>query len=249
MKKRDKRNRKKKRIGALVKMVLLMVAIGGMCFFSTTDFFNVTGYEVEGNSYYSKEEILIMGDCETGGNIFWDTKCKRIKDRLSKDAYMEEVKVRRILPSKVKIYVEERKQCAAVVYGDNYVVIDQNNIVLRKTNVAPQIPLIQGVTISKLELGQGLEIEEKVRFRQIMELVSILDENDMYFKAIVNSETEVKAFVLDNLACEGAPEDLMHSIEGGELQKVIRGLFDREIERGTVKVSGGNYISFSPEIN
>ena len=44
-------------------------------------------------------------------------------------------------------------------------------------------------------------------------------------------------------------ENLLEAIDSGKLQVVIQELYDREIERGTIQVSGGNYISFTPKID
>lgn len=247
MKKKDRKKRKSK-ISPLAKIAIVLVIAGVCAGLSMTPFFNVKGYEVDGNSYYTYDEILVMGDCKTGGNMFWDVSTGDIKKRLSKDAYMAKVKVKRILPDTIKIELTERKQKAAVVYGDNYVVIDDENIVLRKTDVSPKVPLIQGLTIKKLDLGEPIEIDEKVKFRQINELLQVMEDNDMYFVKVVMDKNQIKAYVLNNLACVGTAEDLMQSMKNGELQKVIRSLFDSKIERGTVKVSGEDYISFSPEI-
>lgn len=127
-------------------------------------------------------------------------------------------------------------------------VVDINGIVLRKTQVEPQITLIQGLTISKLEIGLPIEVEQKVLLRQITEMLATMDSSDMYFKRIEISEAGVKAYVLDYLLCTGTPQDIMESMKTGNLQKVVKGLFDINIERGTINVSGDDYISFSPVI-
>ena len=68
----------------------------------------------------------------------------------------------------------------------------------------------------------------------------------MYFKSIEISEAGVKAYVLDYLVCVGTPQNITQAMETGNLQKAISKLFSENIERGTVKVSGDEYISFSP---
>ncbi len=250
MKKRGKRERRKRKskVSLLVKLLIITAVLTGLYFLASSSLFNVTSFEITGNSYYDNDEILMMGGCKTGSNIFWGSGIGEIKDRLEKDAYMEKVKVKRILPDKIKIELTERKQTAAVMYDDNYAIIDGNSMVLRKSSVAPQLPLIQGMTISKLEVGQTIEVEEKVRLRQVMEIIETMEGYDMYFKKIAVSKAGVKAYVLDNLVCQGKPEDIIESMEKGDLQKSVRYLIDNEVERGTVKVSGDDYISFSPEI-
>ena len=112
----------------------------------------MAAYEVEGNSYYSDDEILVLGNCQTGENIFWGTPLSDIEERLSRDAYMQEVTVKRSLPDTVKISINERRQAAAIVYGEKFVVIDGNGTVLRKTGVEPKITVIRGLTISKMNV-------------------------------------------------------------------------------------------------
>lgn len=199
MKKRDRKDKRKRknRVSLPVKLLIFAAFTAGLYFFAASSFFDVTSFEVSGNSYYNKDEILIMGNCKTGENIFWGSGCKNIRTRLEKDAYMEEVKVKRILPDKIRIELKERKQVAAVVYGDSYVIIDRGGTVLRKSTVPPKLPLIHGLTISKLEVGQPIEIEQKLNFRQTMEMVDTMEKNDMFFKKIVVSDAEVKAYVLD----------------------------------------------------
>ena len=73
-------------------------------------------------------------------------------------------------------------------------------------------------------------------------------ENDMYFEKIKISEAVVNAYVLDKLICQGTPQDLVNEIKKGNIQKAIKKLFEEGIERGTLKVSGDGYISFTPNI-
>ena len=110
---------------------------------------------------------------------------------------------------------------------------------LRNTDVAPKLTLIKGITLTKIEEGQTVEVEEKVRFRQIMDMLSSMEDNDMYFTRVEVSEAGVRAYVLDNLMCQGTPQNLTEA--------AVTELFDRDIERGTLNISGGEYISFSPE--
>lgn len=251
MKRREKKDRKRKKpkVSLLLKLLIAIAVLAGIYFFASSSYFNVTSFEVTGNSYYTEDEILVMGNCQTGGNIFWGSHVGEIKDRLEKDAYMEKVKVKRVLPDTIKIELTERKQTAAVMYDDNYAIIDSDLLVLRKSSVEPQLPLIKGLTISGLEVGQPIEVEENVRLRQVMEIIEVMEDHDMYFKMIEISEANVKGYVFDNLVCQGSPGDLIDAMEKDELQKVIKKLMDEGIERGTLMISGNSYISFSPEID
>ena len=238
--------RKKRRIKFVVKLGVFLLIAGAVVFLLKSPFFNVKNFRVEGNSYYTDEEILVMGNCKTGGNIFIGIDTGDIRSRLEKDAYMSSVKVKRVLPDTVKIQLEERKQTAAIVYGEKYVVVDGDGVVLRKTGV---ITVLKGLTISKLSVGEKVETEEKVLLRQTLQMLSVMEKSNMYFKTIELSEGEIKAHILDNLICQGTPENIMKAMEKDSLQLVVQELFDRKIERGTIKISGDRTVSFTPKID
>lgn len=241
--------RKRRRIKFFVKLGVFLLLCGFAVFLLKAPLFDVKEFTVEGNSYYTDDEILVMGNCKTGGNIFIGTDTGDIKARLEKDAYMSSVKVRRVLPDKIKILLTERRQLAAIVYGEKYVVVDGSGTVLRKTGVMPEITILKGLTISKLSVGEKVEAEEKVLLRQTLQMLDVMDKNNMYFKSIELSKEEVKAYILDNLICQGTPENIMKAMENDNLQLVVQELFDRKIERGTIKVSGDKTISFTPKID
>ncbi len=247
----NKKNRKKRKqkMSLLQKIIIGILVVAAVLLIASTPPFDVKEYSVKGNVYYSPEEIVIMGNCKTGKNIFWGSDLKDIKTRLEKDSYIEDVSVKRSLPDKVVIEIKERRQVAAVKYGENYVVIDSDGLVLRNTKVQPEITIVRGVTISKIEVGQPIEIEEKVKFRQIMEMIGVMNSSDMYFTKIVATKAGVNAYVLDNLICQGSPQNIMEAMKAKNLQKVVNGLFELKIERGTIKISGGEFISFNPAID
>lgn len=241
--------RRKKHMNPFLKLGIGIAILAAVFLFLNSPLFTVEQFTVDGNSYYLEEEILTMGNCKTGGNIFWGTDCADIKARLEKDAYMSDVKVRRVLPHTVAIELVERKQIGAIVYGERYVVIDSAGTVLRKTEVDPKVTVMSGLTISKLEVGKIVEVEEKVRFRQAMELLQAAERGNMYFKKLSISKSGIDAYVLDNLVCAGTPEHITQAVKDGKLQIVVEELFDRKIERGTIKISGDNNVSFTPKID
>lgn len=247
--KSKKKERRKKRVSPLMKLIIFLFIVGGLAAFLASPMFDIAGYEIEGNNYYSDEEILVMGGCRTGENIFWGAELADIQQRLKKDAYMEEVTVTRSLPDTISIQITERRQTAAIVYGEKFVVIDSEGTVLRKTSVQPKITVIKGLTISRLNVGELLETEENVLFRQTLEMLASMEKGDMFFKKIELSNLQIRAFVYDSLICQGTPEHLMESMETGQLQAVIQELYNQDIERGTIQVSGDNYISFTPKID
>ena len=240
--------RKIRKIKGWMYLVGLVIILGALLFVFKAPFFNVANFEVKGNHYYSDDEVINMGNCSTGGNIFLDVDCQEIKERLIKDPYMPQVNVRRKIPNTIEINITERTQVAGIVYGKSYVVIDQEGVVLRKTSVDPKVTILRGMNISKLTLGEPIEIEEDVLFRQSMDIVRAMRENGMYFKSVIVREDGAKAYVLDSLVVSGLAENIVTALENKDIQLVVQELFNQKIERGTIKVTGDNYVSFTPKV-
>ena len=161
---------------------------------------------------------------------------------------MARVSVRRKLPSTVTITITERVQTAAIVYGESFVVIDEEGTVLRKTTIDPKDTVLRGLNISDMTLGEPIKVDEEILMRQCMDIITAMKENNMYFKSITISQAEVKAYVLDNLMVRGLPDNVIFALENNDIQLVVQELFNQGIERGTIKVTGDNYVSYTPEV-
>ena len=71
----------------------------------------------------------------------------------------------------------------------------------------------------------------------------------MYFVQIEMSAGTIRAHVLQNLTVEGDYTSIVNTLKSGELSLVVSELFNREIERGIITISGDNYISFTPKLD
>lgn len=241
-----KRKRRKKRY--FLKFLIFLGVCVLIYFGLSSSYFNIRHISVSGNHYYTDQEVINMADAKKGKNIFFKSGKQDMVKRLEKDPYFADVKVKRSLPSTLKIVVKERVQTAAVAYGDQYVVIDNEGNVLRKTGVMPKVTLLTGLTISKMEVGEPIEVEEKETLGVTLDMLHAMVKGDIYFKKIDISKVIIRAYIYDNLIVKGKPEHLMNAIKSGSLQKVVTDLFDDGISRGTINIGGNDYMSFSPEI-
>ena len=142
--------------------------------------------------------------------------------------------------------MEERRQTAAIVYGDEYIVIDEQGIVLRKSDVDPKVTLLTGLTVSKMKPGEKIEVEESAILQHFTDAAGhdrrrYLFQEDRCFKTII------RAYIYDTLLVKGTPRQMKDSIENGNLQKVVNNLFKNDTTRGTISLGNGKYMSFSPE--
>ncbi|MBQ6621744.1 MAG: FtsQ-type POTRA domain-containing protein [Mogibacterium sp.] len=221
-------------------IVLVLVTFSGA--------FRLEKIEVTGNSYYTDEEIINMSHAAVGKNLIYQTRTGDIKEFLLQDPYIRSASVKRKLPHTLQIRVRERRQVAAVVYDEEFLVIDDQGLLLRRTNTEPKLTILRGLKLSKIEVGSPIEAEDPDILEKSLALLRAMREGDLYFIKINMSERYIKAYIYDSLVCTGRAEDLTGVIENGRLQRVIEVLFERNIKRGTITISTDGYASFVPEV-
>ncbi len=245
--KREPKKRRKKHY--LRRFVILLAVIAAAGAFLSSGFFAVKTVEVEGNQYYDDDEIINLADARTGVNLFWGARSSDIKDRLMADPYFVDVTVHRKLPDTLVIEVEERDQIAAITYGDSYIVIDEEGVMLRKTSVDPKLTLLTGLTVSKLKVGEPVEAEEAATLASTLQMLNSMKDGDFFFKKIDVSQVVIRAYIYDTLVVKGTPKQMMKAIDSGNLQKVVNKLIKSDIRRGTINLGDHNYVPFSPDFS
>ncbi|MDD3170101.1 MAG: FtsQ-type POTRA domain-containing protein [Eubacteriales bacterium] len=238
---RKKKKRKKKRY--LLKFLILIAFAVGMYFFLTSSVFDIQKITVENNDYYTVEQVISLAGAKTGENLF-EASLSEMKEKLLADPYIKNVKLKRKLPAEVLIIVEERKEDAAVPYGNQYIIIDNEGMVLRKADSEPTLTLLVGMTIENMEPGTPLAVEENAVLTDTLKLLGKIKNYELFFKKIDLSSITIKAYIYDQLVCEGTPENITDNLDS--LQEVLYDLYTKGIERGMIKMGSDKYFSFSP---
>lgn len=238
---RKKKKRKKKHY--LLKFILFVAFATGMYFFLTSSLFDIQKITVENNNYYTAEQVISLAGAKTGENLF-EASLSQMKEKLLADSYIKNVKLKRRLPAEVVIIVDERKEDAAVPYGSSYIIIDKEGMVLRKTDAEPALTLLLGMTIENMEPGTPLKVEQNAALTDTLKLLAEVKKHELFFKKIDITNILVKAYIYDQLVCEGTPEDIMNNMDS--LQEVLYDLYTKGIERGVIKMGSDEYFSFSP---
>ncbi|HKK96081.1 MAG TPA: FtsQ-type POTRA domain-containing protein [Anaerovoracaceae bacterium] len=243
---RKKKKRRKKHY--LLRIVLSLVIISAIAVFLTSSFFNLGKVTVEGNSYFADNEIIIMADVEGGSNLFFGVDSGRTISRLTASPYIDNASVTRRLPNEIIIEIDERKQIAAATYGDKYILIDSEGMVLRISETKPKVTILKGLTLTKVNEGESLEAEEKIVLKNTLKMLNAMESGDLYFIKIEMSELFINAYIFNSLVCKGAPDNMLHSIESGDIQKTLATMFNDGITRGTLYITEGDGISYNPEV-
>ncbi len=221
----------------------------GVALFLLSPVFNIEKIEVQGNHYYSDSEVINIATAQKGVSLFWMKGRSQMKEKLLQNPYFTDVKFRCRLPSTLIIRVKERKQVAAIKYGDQYIVIDGTGRVLRKTDVNPDITILKGLTLSRITVGERVRAEESGTLQYMLDMIKETQKGDFYFREIDMSGVIVKAYITKTLLVKCSASQLRKAVADGNLQKVVNKLFKSKIYRGTISIGKENYMYFSPSVS
>ena len=245
LKKKKKTVKRRRKARPLLGFLVFCLLLFGGYKFLMSDFFTVRNIEVEGNHYLTKAQVIADSGLETGWNLF-TTKTVPAKAALLEDPYIKLVDIRKQPRDTIVIRIDEREDYAAVPYGEDYIIIDSEGFVLRVTDIEPILPLLEGMTVRDMTPGSALQTEEMYLLTDTLDLLSVVDDHDIYFKRINFSTVVVKAYIYDQLYCEGTPSNIKANMTNISL--LVQQLYNEDITKGVIKVGKNSYLSYSPQI-
>ena len=245
--------RKKRRFRARF-YIITTILIFGVFFglLSLSSIFTVDSIEVRGNKHYTAEEIINMGHAVPGRNLFYGLNKKETEEYLEQNPYIKSAKVSRKLPSTMVIKVTERKEKLAFRYDDDFLIMDDEGILLKKTITEPKITMVKGMIVSKIKLGETVGTEDQKLFSNTLKLIRAMNAADMYFVSVdmstYDTDFQVRAYIYDNLVVRGEYQSVISFLENGRLHKIVEKLFEDDVKRGTIILGNDGTASFEPGI-
>ncbi len=122
--------RARRRRGFSRPLIFVIVIVAAI--FVLSLFFRVEDIQVEGNTHYTDEEIIRAIDIEEGDNLFFFDRFAAISRVFSKLPYIEQVTLKRALPNRITITVEESTALAYLILGDEEWTMDHSCKILGK---------------------------------------------------------------------------------------------------------------------
>lgn len=121
--------------------------------------FDVKEIEVHGNRQVSKEKIIAASGIHTGVNIF-KVNLKDASASLGALPVFKQVGLKRSFPGRVVITVEERNPVALLPEEKGYIVIDNEQVYIRKSQtVLEDLPVLTGIETNSPGPGEVVEGE------------------------------------------------------------------------------------------
>ena len=169
---------KTKRILKWVGIICLFAA--AIVFLFTTPLFNVTEIEVIGNKNVSTEEIQSLSQIKLNENMFKFMK-PPIIENIKGNAYIEDVKVSRVLPNKMQITVQEREVKFMVKLLNNFAYINSQGYILDITEQTKEVPTLEGVSTPEEEIivGKRLNTEDLKSLEAVLRIINSCEENEI----------------------------------------------------------------------
>ena len=180
-KKQRKRNRLIKRIKKVVKLVILLgIIIGAIVFATCSPIFNITNIEVLNNNRVSSETIISLSGINTNENIFRFIATKAINN-IKQNAYIENVKIRRVLPNKVEIEVMEREPIFSIPVLGEFAYMSTQGYILEIAQNELSLPIIYGLKTTEEDITAGNRITEEdlVSLETILRIMSAMNDSGL----------------------------------------------------------------------
>ena len=239
-----KKRKKRRKKHYLLRFLVLIALIEGAYVFLTSPVFSIDQITIEGNTLMSDDDIIKLSGVKVGDNMFERTGHK-VKEALTENKYIADVKVSRELPNIYKIKITERQPVIAVSYNGKYIILDVEGYAVDEADSTMHATLVTGIKINKYELGEIPKFDDSANFKEAGELIKAVNDSGMFFKKVeLGSSMTVKGYVTDTMVCSGQSSDIISQLE--EIKAVLYDLDQKGIKRGVIRVGSDNYISFSP---
>lgn len=208
------RRKNKKRVRRLILLVIIMIStLITLCL--KLPYFNIKKIEITGDVNASKVEINKSANIDIGSNIF-SASFNGNKKQIMKIPYILGVQVKKVLPNKIIIQVEER---VAIFYGkinNTYYILDNKGIILEKRSNIKDMNLVNliGFNYEKCKVGDLIVSEDNRKISIVREITNIINDyrktnNDSKINMVdVNNVLDVKIFSGKMCIKFGTTEDL-----------------------------------------
>ena len=236
---------KKKRY--LLKFIIFVLVCAAIYFAAHIPYFDVNGIAVMGNQEITDEEVIKASGVKAGESIF-NAEPLWVAHKIKKNnLYVDTAKVRRKFPNKVTITITEKSAMAQLRMGQNYVVTDIDGTVIEVAKEEKKATLIDNVEVKSAQRKELVQVKEQDVLNKALDLITAADENDMYFKRVNIKDSNVEAYIFDDLVCKGKYKNLMSCLKSGTLKSVVYDLYQKDEEKGTITISKNNYCFFTPK--
>ena len=180
--------------------IILIILI--LFFLGTSRLFYITNVEIENNSRVTEDQINEILDLNYYSNIFLLNSVK-IKQKIKENnAYVDEVKISKILPNTLRIDIKEKIPKFMIQFADSFIYINSQGYMLEVSTDNINLPIIIGIKtdLSNIEIGKRLDIEDLQKLENVIKIMETATSNDVssYITKIDISDEKNYALTLES---------------------------------------------------
>ncbi len=219
--------------------LLAVVVVAGITL-SLTVFFKTANFEIEGDTRYSKEQLVSACGIKEGENIFLANKKWAEENIKNTFPYVQKVDVSFGLPDRIVIDVTEGEASYMVKHDKEYCTVSKEGRILDNSNKKVKgLPILKGAKLKSNTPGDYVEYSNKAVGQSLTEIVTSLNNNKLEDITEINvSKSANLTFTYDNriLVKLGLPENINYKIKTAKViitekldpnnQGVIEGTLD-----------------------
>jgi len=152
--------------------------------------FNVKAVYIRGNQTLSTADILRNTNLNLSRNIF-QIDCNQLRQIIMHNPKIAAAKVFYQFPDKIVIRIRERRPLCLLLFADNLLIIGEDAVVidLKDENEPIKLPVITGIDLNKIEIGEAIKDQH---FNAALAILRLADEN----LRIILSEIDIKNYVM-----------------------------------------------------
>lgn len=230
----------KKLIGRSVLLFIIFIIVFFILNFKT-NFFCIKNKKVFGTKILDENQIVLASGLKADDNIFVTSK-KELEMNIEKHPYVKKAIVKKRLPNKVIINVEEREEFVEIRQSDFYVYIDEEGSVLKVVSerLDKSLPILVGLNVKKSLAGESIEFEENLEIQSIIELLTELKKNSLAsnIKVIEIAKDFSIKLKLENITVAfGDFKDIKYKVSF--LNEILQSLSEKGLEKGTIYFDKG----------
>lgn len=142
--------------------------------------FNISEIKVTGNNKLSSEQIISFSCLQIGENIFKINKSKIINN-IKENPYVEDVQIKRDIPSILEIDIKERQATYMLEYVNSYAYINNQGYMLEISENKIDRPIITGIITKtdNIKPGNRLENEDLEKLEDVLKIMESANSNEI----------------------------------------------------------------------
>lgn len=154
-------------------VLAICIALFSAVLFLLSPIFSISEVVVLGNHRVSQDDIV--SNLGANGNIFL-LNTRRSRQEIMGNFHIGDVAITRNLPNQVVVTVYERRLSAYIEHPPgNFLFLDEHGRVLEvRSYTTEPLPLLQGLHISRFQLGELLDVPDELSFAHIMQYTQLL---------------------------------------------------------------------------